>query len=759
MVGMAKRGSHSARHRAGRLSPDAPGQGSARAGLADSGSAGTGVAESGLAVATPVESGDQRFVTTAAIGGVRPAEPELEPDLGGAHGPGAGMPAPDSAAPPPAAGAPAPARPAGKPRKSGRVRLTTKSISLICAAAVVIIAGMISVGPTGAPVAASVKTFLYDWETGNYRGAAALTTGKQAVVRKALGAAFRQLGAEDLVLGMGPITVGASTATAYFEATVDLGRGGVPWQYQGHFRLRRVGSGWLVVWSPSVIAPGLGPHDRLAVITTMPGRAPLLDASGVPLFRLSRVYEVGVVPGKVTHPAATSATLARVTHLGAPDADQMRGLIEAWPPHEFLGLVQLSPASYQRIRGELSKIGGVEVIAARKRLFDSTVPDITGQIGTETAPVIAEAGEPYRPGTTVGESGLEQAYQAQLAGTPTTEVIVQDRAGRLVRVLHRWPGQRGTPIGTTIEGGIQSAAQSALAGLPDSAAIVATRAGGGQILAVASHRAGRLPAVSPLDGQYQPAQTFTIVSTAAALSGIPGFVVSSSIGCPPSNPVGGQTFSNSPARAGLGSSPRFSADFMHACDTAFANLSLRLTPSALMTAARGFGIGGPPWRLPLPSLAFDGSISNPGGSLGNKAADAIGTGSVRVSPLDMALAAGVAESGTWSAPVLVTLANQRPPARVAFGRRVISQLQGLMLATVKSGAARAAYHPGVTIYGQVGSTPLARHHGLYANWFVGFRGNVAFTVLVISTSASFDQAASVAGQFASSLPAGSFGHG
>src|SRR5262249_22019993 len=54
-----------------------------------------------------------------------------------------------------------------QPRKLSRpTGLTIKAISLACALAVVIIAGMVSVGPTGASVAASVKNFLYDWETG-----------------------------------------------------------------------------------------------------------------------------------------------------------------------------------------------------------------------------------------------------------------------------------------------------------------------------------------------------------------------------------------------------------------------------------------------------------------------------------------------------------------------------------------------------------------------------------------------------------------
>jgi cell division protein FtsI/penicillin-binding protein 2 len=640
--------------------------------------------------------------------------------------------------------------------------LAIKTISLACAAAVLVVAGMISVGPTGASVAASVKTFLYDWETGDYGGAAAVTTGRRAVVKAELRAAFRQLGAEDLVLAMGPITVRRNTALAYFEATIDLGRGGLPWQYQGHFRLRRAGAGWKVIWAPSVITPGLGAHDRLAVITTMPNRAPLLDAAGHSLIRRSLVYEVGVMPGKVTHPAATATDLAQAIHLVASDADQMRGLIEASPPHSFLGLIQLCRASYLRLRGELREISGITVIQGHKPLCDSTVPAITGQIGTETAPVIAREGEPYRPGATVGESGLEQEYQAQLAGTPTTEVIVQGAAGGLVKVLHRWPGQPGTQVRTTIDGGIQAAARGALAGLGGfaSASIVATRAGGGQILAVASRKAAGMPAVDPLGGRYQPAQAFTMVSTAALLSSAPSFSVSTTVACKPTNLVGGQPpFHNVPARVGLGSSPQFRADFTHACNTAFVGLSLRLSASALTDAARAFGIGGgPSWRLPLPQPAFAGGIASPG-NIRDKAADVIGTGSVRVSPLNMALAAGVADSGAWLPPSLVSSPGPRPAARVVFSRSVISQVQLLMRGTVRSGAAGAAYVPGVQLYGQVGAAPLAGRNGMFAVWFVGFRGNVAFAVVVFSRSPAFSQVASIAGQFAAGLPPGSFGRG
>ncbi len=114
-----------------------------------------------------------------------------------------------------------------------------------------------------------------------------------------------------------------------------------------------------------------------------------------------------------------------------------------------------------------------------KRLFNSLVPAITGQVATETARTLVEDGEPYRPGTTVGLSGLEEAFQNQARGRPTTSIIVQNKAGKRIKVLHRWLGAPSSNVPTTIDGRVQDAASHALTGVGVSASIVAVKAGGG----------------------------------------------------------------------------------------------------------------------------------------------------------------------------------------------------------------------------------------------------------------------------------------
>ena len=267
-------------------------------------------------------------------------------------------------------------------------------------------------------------------------------------------------------------------------------------------------------------------------------------------------------------------------------------------------------------------------------------------------------------------------------------------------MLKRWTGSDGSPVKTTLDSRAQVAADSALAQLPRSAAIVAVQAGTGRILAVAAHHAGRMPAVSPLAGRYEPGQVFTIVSTAALLE--TGFDPRSQVPCKSENTVGNIRFTNQPREVGLGAQPPFSVDFAHACGTAFAGLFQQLTPSELSSAAKRFGIGAT-WQLRVDS--YSGTIGAPQG-YGQIAATAIGADEVRVSPLDMALAVGLVQSGGWHVPELVTgqttapglAAAGRPFSQPGHPARCASSC-GPPCATARAAAADVGGSP---VFGQVG---------------------------------------------------------
>jgi cell division protein FtsI/penicillin-binding protein 2 len=640
----------------------------------------------------------------------------------------------------------------GGGRKMRRVNGLRTRTSLPKVIAAVLVIGLGAVGfagglwstPSAEP---AVQAFLLAWQQHQYRAAAELTTGKPEVVAAALQDAYLQLDAAAFFVAMGPISQHGNTAHAEFSASVDLGQDGPPWDYNGSFDLRQTGSGWKVVWSPSVINPGLRPGLRLAVVSSTPRRAMLEDADGVPLQVRSTAYVAGVRPDRLKHPEVTAARLGRITKL---DPSQLLGFILAAPRSSFQELVVLRPSQYSRMASRLARVPGLVIRSENLRLFTSIAPAVVGSVGTETSSTLRDQGIAYRPGATVGLSGLQRAHQRDLAGTPTIKVVTETAGGRQVAVLRSWPGQASRPVRTTIDSGLQIATDNAMESLPQSAAAVAIQASTGRILTVAQHTAGGTPAIDPLAGRYPPGPAFTIVSTAALLAG--GLRVNTPVPCHSVNDVGGRIFTNVPPEPGLGAQPAFAEDFAHACGTAFSGLSWRLNGRDLAAAASGFGLGAP-WRLPLPS--FSGSMQAPSG-VAAVAAGTIGEGSVKVSPLAMAMIAAHVATGTRHGPSLLAGpggATQAPKAGdPPFSAADLATLRTLMRGTVRSGAATEADLAGRQVYGQVGTVSVQTgKHPVWASWFVGYRGDVAIAVLELSHSPA-TSAAPLAAQILAAAP-------
>jgi len=363
--------------------------------------------------------------------------------------------------------------------------------------------------------AGTVQAFLLDWQQHNYRAAAGHTTGAKSTVASALSDAFTQLDATAMFLSMGSLQQHGDTAEAHFTASVNLGEGGHQWEYQGRFALRKTGSGWKIVWAPSVINPQLGPGERLAVVTTVPQRAAVLSAQGQPLQVPSSVYQVGAWPKALKNATTTANDLAGITQL---NPSQVLGQIRAAPPGQFLTLLSLDPASYAQLAPKLGQVPGLMVHRATQRLFASQASEVVGTVGSEASSRLRDEGASYQPGTTIGLTGLQAAYQHRLAGSPTTQSVAENASGQQTAVLRQWQGKDGLPITTTINSSVQSAASAALNAVPDaSAEIVAVQATTGQIMAVAGQQAagGKLPAGGALNAQLSPGTAFTIVSTAA----------------------------------------------------------------------------------------------------------------------------------------------------------------------------------------------------------------------------------------------------
>ncbi|ASU86406.1 cell division protein FtsI [Nocardiopsis gilva YIM 90087] len=595
----------------------------------------------------------------------------------------------------------------------------------------------------------AVRTFLLDWQAGEYEAAARQTTGDVEEVADSLERAHRQLDLAALRFGLGRIRQNGKGATAEFEVQADLGIGDPVWKYTGEMSLGRGAGGWKIAWSPSVIHPELGEGERLAVSYDVPDRGEIFDRNHEPLVSEDELIAFGVVPAELDGMKEGVGALAKV--LGE-DPDPMLDRVRSAPPEEFqpLALLRKKDVKESVVR-KAKKISGVETTELTMPLTPTMASGVIGEVaGTAEHNVSSRVVSTYQAGDTVGLNGLQNVFQQRLAGSATTEVVTVNQKGEQTGVLKSWPGTQSGSLTTTLDSTAQGVAATSLAQLPGAGYLVALDARTGEVLAAAGN-----PDDLGNDGaftkEYEPGEAFTIVSAAAALeSG--AAKPSATVPCEPETKVGDRTFAT-PNNGGLWE-PNFTRDFAFACTTAFAGLGEGVGGAALESAAADFGIDGD-WRLSVPT--YNGEFTAPE-SAGDTAAAMVGQDQVTVSPLSMALVAGAVADGSWRAPRLVRDTDQgEPGASHDLPKETVKQLREMMRAAVVEGGASRANLGTVPVHGQAASVKQdVGGKETAVQWFVGYQGNVAFAVVAeVDPAMEWDQYAISAGSgFLQNLPYG-----
>jgi cell division protein FtsI/penicillin-binding protein 2 len=245
-------------------------------------------------------------------------------------------------------------------------------------------------------------------------------------------------------------------------------------------------------------------------------------------------------------------------------------------------------------------------------------------------------------------------------------------------------------------------------------------------------------------GQYPPGSTFKMVTATAAL--MKGLNESSLLNCPPEVFAGGRKFKNAHDES-FGQINLRSA-FLHSCNTAFVNLRKEMTDADMQKAVNLYGFDG---RQPLQIKSFGGTY--PTGPDHDQYAEAFGQDQIEVSPMQMASVPAAIAGGTWHRPYVVGPPTDSHP----LPANVVSQMKDMMRAVVTEGTAAPVSFPG-EVYGKTGtaefgSAPAGQDPPTHA-WFAGFRGNVAFAVLVPAGGFGAEVAAPLASRFLSALDAG-----
>jgi cell division protein FtsI/penicillin-binding protein 2 len=314
-----------------------------------------------------------------------------------------------------------------------------------------------------------------------------------------------------------------------------------------------------------------------------------------------------------------------------------------------------------------------------------------------------------------------------------------------VKTVGGFPGKPGSDVRTSLDLHTQSAAAAALQGQKKPTSMVAIRPSNGQILAVANYPGGFDRA---MQGIYPPGSTFKVVTAYALLRS--GLSPSAKVDCPKTANVGGQVIHNSEGEV-LGSIT-FTDALAQSCNTAFAlQAQQRLSPAKLSSAASLFGFN---QKIDPGVRVTAGSYPSPTGDA-ELAVSGFGQGKDLANALSMAgVAAGVA-NGTWRPPVLVTQPQVTQKAKAGrLDPRLRDELAGMMRAVVTTGTAKTANLPAGT-YGKTGTAEYAsgkngKQPPTHA-WFIGFRGDVAFAVIVEGGGFGSKVAAPIAKRFLNGL--------
>jgi beta-lactamase class D len=338
-----------------------------------------------------------------------------------------------------------------------------------------------------------------------------------------------------------------------------------------------------------------------------------------------------------------------------------------------------------------------------------------------------------------------QAKATGAAPTAGYAITSADATGKTVATLYT-EGQvddGGKPRTSTLSLADQQSAQAAVDSLSGSAVLIAIQPSTGGILAIAQNAAaGAQP--KALSGLYAPGSTFKIVTATAALE--QGDVTAESpLPCPLSAVIGQRTIKNEGFQ--YPAIPMRTA-FAHSCNTTFAQLASALPADGLSKAADQLGLNA---DFTIPGVSTEAGRVDAAGSPAEQVEDGIGQGKVQASPFGMALVASTVASGRAVTPQLWA----DDPTQVGTGYHapsasVLASVRKMMREVVTGGTAKAGLAgTGGTVYGKTGTAQFG--DGEEANgWFVGYRGDVAFAVLLEGSNDS-KPAVKMAGKFLGGL--------
>jgi hypothetical protein len=370
-----------------------------------------------------------------------------------------------------------------------------------------------------------------------------------------------------------------------------------------------------------------------------------------------------------------------------------------------------------------------------------------------------------KDGDTIGLAGLQDLYDARLAGGAQLQVTADvvpgyTRIPATQQPLFVGPPTTPRPIKLTLDARTQGWAENALRGITTPATLVVVKPSTGELIA-AANTSGDVDYA--LSAQQPPGSVFGLTSFLALMRA--GYTTTNRVDCqePWTFPQAGQVFRNT--QGPVINNVTLGAAVEGGCTTALARLTDpaitdHVTNDQLKQAAYDLGIaaplqdppaGTPGWVAVADQLgtpAFHGRVNADAQNDALKdnqpvhlAENISGGGTVLVSPLSMTRATATVASGTRRAvKLIVDPAPGHADQEKQLSPAELQALQEIMTRGVSEAGGSAhtlAGLPGTPVSALAGiATYGTGNASKVQSWCTGYRGDYAFTVLVSNVAAT-----------------------
>lgn len=255
-----------------------------------------------------------------------------------------------------------------------------------------------------------------------------------------------------------------------FQVSFDTLAGNISFENEALFL--EIGGCRRLVWSDSLIFPGLCSADKVRVSVTKADRGRIVDRNGEVLAGSGVVSSVGIVPGKLED---EEEAVSRAAELLGMEEDVIRKKLSAgWVKEDSFVPLKLIPRVDERKlmspeaeeaqrelerHEKLLEVPGIAIQDQTVRSYPlgEAASHLTGYVQNVTAEDLEEhAGEGYTAGSVIGRCGIEALYEKELRGRNGYRIYITDEEGQEKRELARRAVQHGTDVKLTIDAALQA---------------------------------------------------------------------------------------------------------------------------------------------------------------------------------------------------------------------------------------------------------------------------------------------------------------